>query len=1017
MIKSNISKAHICLAATIVIFLGAFLLYPVLNLMGKAFIDSSGFSVLPFVQLLSSETYLDVAARSLNIAFTVMILVAIIAIPLSFLMVRTEFYGKRLCSLLLLAPLILPPFIGALATRQIFGRMGILNLILTKIGLLTTPIDWLGRWSTAGIVIVQTLHLYPLMYLGVSAALSKVDASLEEAASSAGLNRASRFRYITWPLILPSIFASAVLVFVGSFTDLGTPLFFEYRKVVAVQLFYMMNDTSENLAAYSMILFVTLICATLFFLSRSIVADQNIASSVRGVKPIAPIRLSHRNSIFALLSLSFLIIPACAPHLVVILFAFSKNWFFTILPSDFTLQHFATALSHPLTLSSALNSVFLSISSSCLDVIIGFILAFLIVRGRLPGRTALDVFSVLPLAIPGIVVAFGYLACFAGTFLDNRVNPFPLLIIAYTVRRLPYMVRSIVSGFQQANVTYEEAAQTVGVHPLSIIRRITAPLLSPHIFAGFILCFTYALLEVSDSLILALDESTYPLSKALYILTARPDGPPLASALAVVLMLVMAILFWITVKYAPKGSRSIFFSILLFPFIYCQAFADVPEIVAVTPHWEGIKRELESGFADYSYRHAGKAVSIRWLDIGGTIEITKYLMLRSKSGDKKTGVDVMIGGGAETYQDLARRSLLRSYAPPLSITDGIPESYAGTPLHDPSNLWHASSLSGFGILINKRLVSMFNLKIPTTWVDLTSSESYSLIGCGDPRRSGSAHLIFEQILQTYGWEEGWKILISLARNIRNFSSTSAQNIRDVSIGEFAFGFLPDSYAQEAKKLIGIENIEFVIPEDASVISVEGIGILNDSVNFEYAKLFVDFILSNEGQQLWMYKVGTPGGPKQYDLHKLSFRPKLYMSRDAQFSTNPFQRKISSNYDAQLAGKRWQVFNDIFTVFIIDSQESIRDQDPLFLKNVTFPVSEVEIEELTHIQNWGNSTRRVEELKRWQNLTLKIYDSEKTMEKKWEPRKLLRWLPSLLFFLIFFWLWIKVHYKRSFSRSL
>ena len=156
----------------------------------------------------------------------------------------------------------------------------------------------------------------------------------------------------------------------------------------------------------------------------------------------------------------------------------------------------------------------------------------------------LDTLTMLPLAVPGIVVAFGYVAGFSGTSLDPRVNPIPLLIFGYAIRRLPYMVRSAYAGFQQTSVTLEEAAQNVGASPAKTLRRITLPLVFANLVAGGILCFSFAMLEVSDSLILAMEERYYPITKAIYSLLARPDGPYIASALGVLgMVLLMASLF------------------------------------------------------------------------------------------------------------------------------------------------------------------------------------------------------------------------------------------------------------------------------------------------------------------------------------------------------------------------------------------------------------------------------------------------------------------------------------------
>jgi iron(III) transport system permease protein len=214
----------------------------------------------------------------------------------------------------------------------------------------------------------------------------------------------------------------------------------------------------------------------------------------------------------------------------------------TVLPESYTLQHYTDALGHRLTLTSIRNSIFLSCLSTCVDVLLGVAVAYLLVRRRFKGADLLDAVVMLPLAIPGLVLAFGYVACFAGTPLDPRGNPMTLLVVAYAVRRLPYMVRAAYAGFQQVNVVLEEAAINLGSTALRALRRVTLPLISANLIAGGILAFSFAMLEVSDSLILAIKEDYFPITKAIYQLLARiEDGAYVASALGAWAMVFLAL--------------------------------------------------------------------------------------------------------------------------------------------------------------------------------------------------------------------------------------------------------------------------------------------------------------------------------------------------------------------------------------------------------------------------------------------------------------------------------------------
>jgi iron(III) transport system permease protein len=233
---------------------------------------------------------------------------------------------------------------------------------------------------------------------------------------------------------------------------------------------------------------------------------------------------------------------ACLPHMAVVLTSLKDEWFMTIVPTSYTLEHYANALGHKLTMTSIRNSILYSSLSTILDVGLGVVIAYLLVRHKFRGAALLDAVVMLPLAVPGLVLAFGYVAAFSDTPLDPRGNPVALLVIAYAIRRLPYMVRAAYAGFQQINPQLEEAAVNLGSPPLRAMWKVTVPLVTANLVAGGILVFSFAMLEVSDSLILATKEQYYPITKAIYVLIQRiEDGPYIASALGVWAMIFLAV--------------------------------------------------------------------------------------------------------------------------------------------------------------------------------------------------------------------------------------------------------------------------------------------------------------------------------------------------------------------------------------------------------------------------------------------------------------------------------------------
>ena len=510
--------------------------------------DGSGFTLHYFQLMLGSQYFQEVMANSLNFAITVTAACTVIAYPLALLMSRYALPCKSVLHALLLLPLILPPFVGVLGVRQIFGYLGTINATLIQMGLIAEPIRWLGKSQYVGVIILQVVHLVPILYLSISASLKNSQRSLEEAAAVCGASPWRVLTTITLPLSFPGWFAGSVMVFIASFTDLGTPLLFEYRHVIPVQIFNMLSDANENRVGYSFVVFTCVVCIALFYLARAASGRAGYSSGGRIHGSASATTLSRFTTAITLVIITSYIAITLLPHLGVFLLSISGRWFMTALPDEITFKYYIELFKHPLTLQSMRNSVVLSVIATGLTVVVGFVIALRVARAESPSEkrygALLETLSLLPLVVPGIVFAFGYVGAFAGTWLDSRMNPFPLLVAAYLVRRSPYMVRSVSAGMSEVSKAMEDAGATLGATPFQVARLITIPLIRRHIIAGGLLTFVYCVLEVSDGLLLALEEKFYPVSKAMYALMARPDGVELASALGVVVMVCMGCAFF-----------------------------------------------------------------------------------------------------------------------------------------------------------------------------------------------------------------------------------------------------------------------------------------------------------------------------------------------------------------------------------------------------------------------------------------------------------------------------------------
>ncbi len=531
------------------LFFAAFFFWPILQILKGGFIDADGDLTFSYLTaLLADPVYLNGLRTSFLLACTTTSIALLIALPLAFISDRYLFPGKALLSSLVLIPMILPPFVGAIGIKQILGQYGALNALLIELGL--RPEGWTYDWFAAnqflGVAIVNALSLYPIIYLNAVAALANIDPAMEEAAENLGCTGLRRFFKITLPLMKPGLFAGGTIVFIWAFTELGVPLIFDYPHVMSVQIFYGLKDIGGNPFPYTLVAVMLFSTVLLYALGKGLFGRQAYAmmakATTSGGARALP-RWKHLACTTAFAGVTFI---AVLPHIGVVLVAFSTDWYNSVLPNSYTLDNFRHALGNDLTVPAIANSLKFASISTIIDLFLGIAIAYVIVRSRLPGRQVLDFLAMLPLAVPGIVLAFGYLAMSQEgkffSFINPVENPTVLLIIAYSVRRLPYVVRSAVAGFQQTSETLEEAAQNLGCPPLKATIKITLPLIAANLIAGGLLAFAFAMLEVSDSLILAQKQAYYPITKAiLELFQLLGDGKFIASALGVWAMVFLGI--------------------------------------------------------------------------------------------------------------------------------------------------------------------------------------------------------------------------------------------------------------------------------------------------------------------------------------------------------------------------------------------------------------------------------------------------------------------------------------------
>ncbi len=541
-------------------FFAVFLVYPMAYVFSQAFYINGKLSISFFKLMFTNPLERQSIINSVVLGIVVTLATTLLSLPLSYFLVRYSFRGRSLLQGLILVPMVMPPFVGAIGMKQLFARFGTINLILMKLHIIDprNAIDWFGGgfW---GVVLLEVLHLYPIMYLNIAAALANIDPSLEEAAENMGAGRFRLFRTVTMPLMLPGYFAGAIIVFIWAFTDLGTPLIFQYRKVIPIRIYDKVGDINVNPMGFALVVMVVLMTMAFFYLSKRFMGTRRYEMMSRGHADVRERSVGTVATVFIYVFILSVIMIAVMPHIGVALLSVTERWSGTILPSKVTLAQYGKIRSHALTLPSIKNSLIYSSLSTIVDLALGILIAYILARKRIPWKNVLDATAMLPLALPGLVLAFGYIGCFSGTFLDPREKPAILLVVIYAVRRLPYMVRAAYAGFQQTSIALEEASQSLGATPLKTMRKITFPLIIANLVAGGILCFSFAMLEVSSSLILAMKREFFPITKAIYFLLSRiTDGSYIASAMGMLGMVLLIVSLVLAGRFLGKRMGELF---------------------------------------------------------------------------------------------------------------------------------------------------------------------------------------------------------------------------------------------------------------------------------------------------------------------------------------------------------------------------------------------------------------------------------------------------------------------------
>lgn len=552
--KRSFPVASAAAATVIAAFLFLFLVLPVGAVIWSALGREGHFTFQHFVTFFEQSLLRESFWNSLTVAVLSTLFASLIAVPLAVLAARFRFRGAILISALGVLPLVMPPFVGAVSMQLIFGTNGSVNLLLN---------DWFGfklpiMEDLRAVVFVESIHYFPFILMNLVASLQSIDGSLEESARNLGATGFRLFRRVIFPLALPGYVAGVVLVFVKVFDDLGTPLVLGVSNMLAPQAYLRITSLGIDDPLGFVISFMMIgFSIAAMWLSAYVLKNRQFSSAQNGSVPLRKRTLGKPQSALAYCWIVLVLLIVLSPHLGILLLSLGSIWSYAVLPDAFTLQHYAAVVVDSGGMIA--NTLVYCGLSALIDIVLGTVIAYLMLRTKLAGRYWLDYIASAAIAVPGIVLAIGYLRLFRNVAIPFTDTLFTqsaiLIIIAYAVRRLPYALRSCIAALQQVNASLEEAAETLGVSKASTIRRIMIPLMAGGMLAGFVTSFITAAVELSATLVLTSSESQAPMSYGIYLYMQSVAGRGPGAALGVLAILVVALGTYISHVIVERASR------------------------------------------------------------------------------------------------------------------------------------------------------------------------------------------------------------------------------------------------------------------------------------------------------------------------------------------------------------------------------------------------------------------------------------------------------------------------------
>ena len=520
-----------------------FLIVPMFGLLKQSVITAEGgVSFEYYVKFFNERYYFNTILNSFKLSLMTTIFALLIGVPLAYIYNIYRIRGRSVLQILIILSSMSAPFVGAYAWILLLGRSGLVTTLVKSLFGITLP----TIYGFNGVVLVLTTRLYPLVFMFVSGALKNMDNSLLEAAQNMGCGGLKRFFSIVMPLCMPSVLAAALMVFMQSMADFGTPLLIgEGYRTFPVEIYKQyVGETSQNYGFAATISVIAIIITAIVFLIQKFISGK-YSFQMNALNSIEPKKAKVIPNIFIHAYAYLIVFISMLPQVYLVYCSFRKTNAFGNFVDGYSLASYEKAWK---SVRTALpNTLYIGGISLVIVVLLSILIAYMVVRRKNLLNGVVDTVSMLPYIIPGSVVGIALAITFSSGAMV-LTGTMVIMVVAMCIRRTPYTIRSSVAVLQQIPVTTEEASISLGASKLKTFFQITTPMMASGIVAGAILSWVAIITELSASIMLY-SAKTQTLTLSIYVLVSRgTDGPACAVSTILLLFTVISLVLFMALS-------------------------------------------------------------------------------------------------------------------------------------------------------------------------------------------------------------------------------------------------------------------------------------------------------------------------------------------------------------------------------------------------------------------------------------------------------------------------------------